>query len=102
LTVEYEKTKTGSGLVEIHSDEEGAELLIRRFSRFVERAKHDYDHLMTPSWVGYEFTDKKAQLLGGANKQDGSTLLASRRGVALSAVAVKLYIYMKKKTGGNE
>ena len=59
MTVEYEKTKTGSGLVEIHSDEEGAELLIRWFSRFVERAKRDHDHFMTPSWAGHELTEKR-------------------------------------------
>ena len=59
LTVKYEKTKTGSGLVEVHSDEDGAELLIKRFSRFVERAKRDYDHFMTPSWAGHELTEKR-------------------------------------------
>jgi len=53
LTVEY----SPKGVVEIHCDEEGLDLLMSRLSVLKERGGHD--HLKTPAWAGDELTEGK-------------------------------------------
>ncbi len=53
LTVEYDN----KGAVEIYFDREGLAFLIEKLSRLREHGGHD--HLMTPSWAGYELTEEK-------------------------------------------
>jgi len=52
LTVEYDKP----GTVGIYCDKEGLDLLISRLVKLKERGGHD--HLMTPSWAGWELTEE--------------------------------------------
>lgn len=54
LTVELNAKE---GMVEIHCDKEGIELLIERLQKLSDHA--DHDHLMTPSWAGWELTEVK-------------------------------------------
>ena len=59
LTVEYDK----EGKTEIYMDAQGLELLIERLNklkRHIEKGEHD--HLMTPSWSGWELTEEKQGL----------------------------------------
>lgn len=66
MTVEYR-----DGIVEVHFDEEGAELLADRLLRFARRGERDHDHFMTPSWAGWELSEErlnpKAELVNKLN-----------------------------------
>ena len=53
LTVEHNR----NGVVEIHLDREGLDLLIDRLMKLRQNGGHD--HLMTPSWSGWELTEDK-------------------------------------------
>ena len=55
LTVEYDRE---GERVEIHFDEAGAEPLVERISALARRGERNYDHLMTPSWAGWELTEQ--------------------------------------------
>lgn len=56
LTVEYNP----KGIVDIYMDEEGRNLLINSLNKLRDQiGKGDHDHLMTPSWAGYELTEEK-------------------------------------------
>lgn len=52
LTVEYDDADT----VEIHCDQEGLSFLIGRLVLLRDRGGHE--HLMTPSWSGWELTEE--------------------------------------------
>lgn len=62
LTVEKEKSKDGE--IAITFDEEGLDYLILKLKRL--KGRKDHDHLMTPSWAGYELTEEKQ----GGNKYE--------------------------------
>ncbi len=53
FTVEYDR----KGMIEIHVDREGVDLLLDRLRKLKERGGHD--HLMTPSWSGNELTEEQ-------------------------------------------
>jgi Immunity protein 32 len=53
LTVEYDP----KGVVEIHSDKEGLDLLLTRLQAL--KAHGGHEHLMTPAWAGNELTEEK-------------------------------------------
>jgi hypothetical protein len=55
LTVEYD----GEGIVELHLDEEGLDLLVDRLMKLRRHNEPEHDHLMTPSWAGWELTEEK-------------------------------------------
>ena len=55
LTVENDK----EGKVEIYMDVEGLDLLIDRLKKLRRHSEGDHDHLMTPSWAGWELTEDK-------------------------------------------
>lgn len=44
-------------VVDITLDDEGIDDLIRRLTRL--RGKRDHEHLMTPSWGGYELSETR-------------------------------------------
>ena len=54
LTVEF-----ADEIVEIHSDEEGLDLLIDRLLALRRHKIPEHDHLMTESWAGWELTEEK-------------------------------------------
>jgi hypothetical protein len=53
LTVEYDP----KGVIEVHCDEEGLNLIIERLATLRQRGGHE--HLMTPAWGGNELTEEK-------------------------------------------
>ncbi len=55
LTVEYD----GESVVELHLDEEGLDLLVDRLMKLRKHNEPEHDHLMTPSWAGWELTEEK-------------------------------------------
>lgn len=46
---------TDNGEIEIHGDEAGLRFLIDAITKVIENRTHD--HLMTPSWAGYELSE---------------------------------------------
>ena len=56
LTVENDKEEK----IEIFMDVEGLDLLVDRLNKLRRNAEMgDHDHLMTPSWAGWELTEDK-------------------------------------------
>lgn len=56
LTVEYNI----KGFVEVYMDDEGRDLLVNKLLRLkAEKGRGDHNHLMTPSWSGYELSEDK-------------------------------------------
>ncbi len=57
LTIEL--TNDGDQL-EIHGNEEGLRELMEIIAKLLKTPeKQDHNHLMTPSWAGYELTEEK-------------------------------------------
>ena len=53
LTFEYQK----DGIVNVFMDEEGRDLLLSTLNSF--KKPGDHDHLMTPSWSGWELDEER-------------------------------------------
>jgi len=71
LTFEYDKA---SGVLNIHTNREGAQEMIEIFQRLLRCGLNEHDHLMTPSWSGTELTE---------SKQDDATTLVNQVNVFL-------------------
>lgn len=54
LTIEYNKNDK---IVEIHFDEEGIAMLINELEK-LNKKKEGHFHFMTPSWGGFELSEK--------------------------------------------